>query len=238
MRRIVVLNSKGGCGKTTVATNLASRYARRGYETMLLDFDPQAAAAFWLKSRGDELPQVFGMAAAEDPSTAVARAWQMRIPPQIQCVVMDSPAGVRIPDMLPQLRQADAVVVPILPSPIDMHATAAFIQDLLLLGKLRSHGTRLGIVANRLRRNTLALGKLEKFLRRLDIPVIARLRDSQRYLQAVEGGYGVHEMPGAGAYGDRMVWDSVVDWLERQRHEELAHEFARRVRKPTWSAHE
>lgn len=230
MRRIIVMNGKGGCGKTTVAVNLASRYAGCGYSTALFDYDPAAAARHWLSQRPRTWPVIASVAAANTAST-MTRAWQLRVPPDTQRIIVDTPAAAPVNEMLDQLRTADAVLVPVLPSPIDIHTTADFIRDLLLIGKLRQHRTRIGIVANRLRRNTRALEALERFLAALDIPVVTRLRDTQRYLHATEEGLGVHELKGRGAYADRVAWDGVLDWLERRDPGSLADAFTQRLRR-------
>lgn len=230
MRRIIVMNSKGGCGKTTVATNLASRYANRGYATALFDYDPQASSMRWLTLRDPRQPGIHGVAAVEDSARSVTRAWQLRIPPTTQRIVIDTPAGLHLQERLPQLRDADTVLVPVLPSSLDIHATTNFIRDLLLIAKLRSHGTRLAIIANRLRRNTRSLAALERFLTTLDIPVIARIQDIQRYVQAAEAGMGVHELNGRGAYADRLTWDQTVDWLEHAGTSRLGQAFSARLR--------
>ncbi|MGD8999996.1 MAG: chromosome partitioning protein, partial [Granulosicoccaceae bacterium] len=111
------------------------------------------------------------------------------------------------------------------PSAIDIQTTADFIRDLLLIGKVRERGIRLGIVANRVRINTLSFRALERFLKSLDIPVVARLRDTQNYTRAVEQGLGIHEIKAYSARQDRPHWEEVIDWLDtdtnlpaQQRH--------------------
>ncbi|MCG7961877.1 MAG: ParA family protein, partial [Candidatus Thiodiazotropha taylori] len=49
MKRLLILNSKGGCGKTTIATNLAGYYASAGTPTALFDYDPQGSSHRWLE---------------------------------------------------------------------------------------------------------------------------------------------------------------------------------------------
>ncbi|HYQ71561.1 MAG TPA: ParA family protein, partial [Gammaproteobacteria bacterium] len=64
LKKIVIINSKGGCGKTTLSTNLAGFYAANGYPAALFDYDPQDSAARWLNQRSAERPSIHGVAAA------------------------------------------------------------------------------------------------------------------------------------------------------------------------------
>jgi chromosome partitioning protein len=214
MRRIVVLNSKGGCGKTTVATNLASLYARRGHGTALFDCDAQASAMRWLQMREEGLPAIHGVAAYQPGPMNVTRTWMLRVPAKVERVVVDSPAGLKHQELAEQVRNADVILVPVVPSPIDIVATADFIRDLLLVGKVRTPQTRIGIVSNRVKTNTLAFRSLRRFLDRLRIPVVAELRDTQHYLRAAERGVGVHELDERRAAVDRAMWVDVFDWVE------------------------
>jgi len=214
--RIVVLNAKGGCGKTTVATNLASLYARRGFGTALFDCDPQGSSMRWLRLRGEALPTIHGVAAYQPGPMNVTRTWLLRVPQETQRVIVDSPAGLKHRELAEHVRNVDVILVPVVPSPIDTFATADFIRDLLLVGHVRAPHTRIGIVANRAKANTLALGALHRFLDRLNIPVVAELRDTQHYLRAVERGVGVHELDERRAEPDRAPWQRMADWVEGQ----------------------
>lgn len=55
MRRIVVVNQKGGCGKTTTAINLASCLAHQGRRVLLLDLDPQGHTGLGLGLQTDTI---------------------------------------------------------------------------------------------------------------------------------------------------------------------------------------
>jgi chromosome partitioning protein len=52
----LVVNSKGGSGKTTLTTNLASYFAVNRIPTAVMDYDPQGSCLNWLKSRGHPAP--------------------------------------------------------------------------------------------------------------------------------------------------------------------------------------
>jgi len=212
MQRIIVLNPKGGSGKTTIASNLAACFAVGGQRPALLDLDPQGSSMRWLRKRPDECAAIHGIAGFERTG-AVTRSWQLRIPAECRVVVVDTPAAVE-PQALPELtRGADAVLVPVMPSEIDIHATAKCIADLLLVAKIRRSENRIGIIANRVRANTLVSQALMRFLGSLDIPLVTTLRDTQNYIRSAETGMGVCEMPSWQVQQDLENWRPILAWL-------------------------
>ncbi|HEY9181695.1 MAG TPA: ParA family protein [Gammaproteobacteria bacterium] len=218
MQKIVVLNPKGGSGKTTIATNLAACYAATGQRPTLIDLDAQGSSMRWLRKRPDDAAAIHGIAGFER-STTVTRSWQMRIPAESQTVIIDTPAAVE-PHALPDLtRGADAVLVPVMPSEIDIHATAKCIADLLLVAKIRRSEKRIAIIANRVRNNTRVSQSLQRFLVSLDIPLVATLRDTQNYVRSAEIGLGVYEMPRWQTQQDLTHWQLLLAWLTARRRE-------------------
>jgi chromosome partitioning protein len=214
VEKIVVLNSKGGCGKTTLATNLASLYAAEGYATALMDYDPQASSLRWLKVRSEELNSIYGVPAAQRKSATTTLAWQMRVPAETRRIIIDAPAGVDDFQLQQFVRQANTILIPVLPSPIDIHAATRFIESLLLVGKVRQHGVRVGVVANRVKQNTRIYQSLQRFLDTLKLPLITTLRDTQHYVRAAERGIGVNELWDKRAEVDREQWQPLWGWLE------------------------
>lgn len=213
MRRVIVLNAKGGCGKTTVATNIASGYATRGFRTTLIDCDPQGSSLQWLRARGREPPSIKGIALHDASRPPLSGAWQLKVPRDTQRVVVDTPAGLRAIDLAGRITPDDMLVVPIQPSAIDIRATADFIRDLLLAGRLRPQDRRLAIIGNRTRRGA-AFELLKGFLENLQIPVLDHLRDSPLYGLAAEQGLGVCELPHTQSRTARPGWQAVLNWLE------------------------
>lgn len=221
MIRIAVMNSKGGCGKTTVAMNLASMYALSNRATALFDCDPQGSAMRWLRQRPEELPVIHGIAAYQAGPMNVTRAWQLRVPSETKRVIIDSAAGLKGRELAEQVKNMDVILVPVVPSSIDIFSTADFIRDLMLIGKVQLPYTRIGIVANRIKANTLAFQSLERFLKRLNIPVVARLRDTQHYVQATERGSSVHELTSKRARQDQAPWFEMLQWIESRQERVL-----------------
>lgn len=209
MRTIMVLNAKGGCGKSTIATNLASYLAAvENAEVVLEDFDPQGSSSEWLKARPGDRPAITGI-----------RAWEesARAPRNTDYVIMDAPAAVYGKDLTALVRRAQTIIIPVLPSPIDIRAAAHFIHDLLLVGKISRKQTKVAVVANRVRENTLVYHTLEKFLSSLKIPFITTLRDTQNYIRAAERGVGIYEMAPSSVAHDLEQWEPLVKWLRSKR---------------------
>lgn len=213
MQRITVINVKGGCGKTTIATNLASAFAERGRNTTLIDYDPQGSSMYWLNLRPHDADKINGIAAYPN-NQPVTRSWQLHLPIDTERVIIDTPAGLKGLDLIDQLNGTHTILIPVLPSSIDTHATADFIRDLHMIAKVKPRTTRLCIVCNRVRPNTLSFKALKRFLDAMRIPVIANLRETQNYIKASECGLGIHEMGAKADKRDIEDWRKIIDWLD------------------------
>jgi chromosome partitioning protein len=216
VQRIVVMNPKGGSGKTTIAVNLASYYASQQQSVVLMDFDPQGSSLRWVKKRQPAQAPIHVIAAFERDARTT-RSFQLRVPGGTTHVIVDTPAAVEAHAMPDLTRDADRVLVPVLPSDIDIHACSRCIRDLLLVAKIRRDENRIGVIANRIRRNTITYQSLIRFLQTLQIPIVATIRDSQNYVRAAEAGMGVHEMKSYIAREDVEQWEPLVEWLNRPK---------------------
>src|ERR1700761_1086962 len=111
MQRIVVLNPKGGSGKTTIAINLAAYLAARGNKAALMDYDPQGSSTRWVKKRKPTQPSIHAIAAFERDARTT-RSFQLRAPSETTHLIVDTPAALD-PRQLPEMtREADKVIVP------------------------------------------------------------------------------------------------------------------------------
>jgi chromosome partitioning protein len=216
MQRIVVLNPKGGSGKTTIAINLASYYALQGERPTLMDYDPQGSAARWVKKRQASQAEIHLISAFERDNR-VTRAFQLRVPEYTGRVIIDTPAAIEATEMPDLTANADKILVPVLPSDIDIHACSRCIASLLLVAKVKRADNRLAIIANRVRRNTRIYQSLTRFLATLDIPIITTLRDSQNYVRGAELGLGLHEMRHHQVAEDIEPWAPLLAWLDEPR---------------------
>ena len=211
--RIVILNPKGGSGKSTLVTNIAACYARRGESPAIMDYDPQGSSMAWLERRSDSLPAIHGIAAYKKSINAT-RSWQLRVPSGTLNLVVDSPAGLSHDDLRELTRDASSILVPVTPSSMDIHATSRCIADLLLVAKVNRNERKLAVVANRTRKRTKSFERLMRFLDSLGIPIIAVLRDSQNFVRSAEEGVGIQEMPPSRVRPDAEQLERIVDWLD------------------------
>jgi len=216
-RRTLVVNGKGGCGKTTIATNLAAAYAHRGERVVLIDHDAQASSTQWHEHRPPDLPPIHLVEAHRRTAMYTTRAFQHRLPPDADCIVIDTPSAVGDAELDALLRGIDVVVVPLLPSSIDIRAGTRFIAQLVSHRVFRARPVPVGVVANRVRHNTLTHSKLMSFLDCLNVPTVATFRDSSIYTRLADEGTGIFDVE-RDANVDREIeeWRRLLDWIDER----------------------
>ncbi len=226
-RRILVVNGKGGCGKTTVATNLAAMMARRSVmsaegsqspqKVVLIDHDPQASSSFWAEQRGPDLPAIHVIQAHQKAGMYQTQSFAYRIPFDTDVVIVDAHSNSRDRDLESLLKQSDIILVPILASPIDIRAGGRFLAELLTHRIFRAAPRPVGVIANRVQLKSETALKLQHFLECLDVPSVATFRDTPAYHEAMEKGRGIAELADSrGARREYAEWKSLVHWIETQ----------------------
>lgn len=215
MQKIVVLNPKGGSGKTTIAINLASYFATQELRPTLMDMDAQGSSMRWLGKRNKQQQPIYGIAGFER-NVRVTRTFAMRIPLDSQRLVVDTPAALTAQQLPEITKDATAILVPVLPSDIDIHAATKCIADLLLIAKVKRQDHRIAVIANRVKKHTVIYRSLMNFLHTLQIPVIATLRDSQNYIRVAQSGEGLFEMKPYLVREDLEQWQPLLGWLSQR----------------------
>lgn len=210
MRTIMVMNAKGGCGKTTLATNLAAYYASEEEANVALaDYDPLGSSLDWLAARPAERAAIQGIDAAREGLRAVGRG--------LDYLIIDSPARSHGPELTDLVKRAETILVPVLPSPVDMNAAVRFIEEIRNVGRVERKEVKIGLVANRVRENTIIYEELDEFLNKVRMPFVATLREAQNYIRAFSRGLGVFELPPYLAWPDWEYWEPLLGWLESKR---------------------
>jgi chromosome partitioning protein len=205
MRVILLANPKGGCGKTTVATNLAAGLAARGESVFLWDLDRQKSALEWLSLRSPALPMIHRLDGRLPD--------EQRGPADASWMVLDSPAGLHGKNLSHALKAAEKVIVPVQPSVFDMAATRDFIQLLMQEKAVRKARTCVAVVGVRVDARTRAAATLRGFLAQYDLPVLAFLRDTQLYPNSAFTGRSIFDLPSSMNLQEIEQWSSIIDWV-------------------------
>ena len=205
MKQIFVANPKGGCGKTTIATQLAAYYANAGQRVLLIDHDAQKSSSDWQAGRPRSCSHIEVSVAKVDGNVDFGAA---------DFVVHDMPAAWSLEHVADTIHSGDCVLVPVLPSPTDIKACLRFLMALHRSGLLEQGSIQLGLIANRSRAHTRYFRVLMAFLERIGLPLVGSLRDTQNYVRAMDEGLTIFDLPPSRVNQDLEQWQPIIGWLE------------------------
>ncbi|MBB3276417.1 MULTISPECIES: ParA family protein [Pseudoxanthomonas] len=209
MKTILVASSKGGAGKSTIATNLAATFALDGKRTVLVDADPQGSSTRWAERRAE-------LESAVLPVDGTGRrAWRDAVPDDADRVVIDAAAGAMAADLESFLDKADAVVVPVLPSAMDIEATVGFLNTLAKVPRVHKRKLPVGLVVNRSKPWTNASQQAVEMLSTWPYPVVAQLRDTQAYVVLAGLGRSLFDYRSAQVRDHQSDWDPLLKWIKK-----------------------
>jgi len=175
----------------------------------LVDYDPQRSSLDWLAVRPEEYPRIHAVAAYDDGLRTLPRSAEI--------VIIDAPARTHSKELNELVRRAETILVPVLPSPIDIQASEVFIDELLNVGRVSRRQAKIAVIANRVREHTLIFDELDDYLQRLKVPYLGSLRDAQNYIRAYQRGLGIFELPQYLAWPDWEQWEPILEWLDSKR---------------------
>ncbi|MEH0073207.1 ParA family protein [Pannonibacter sp. Pt2] len=191
MRKILIVNGKGGCGKTTLTTTLASAFAVRGERVFLADADRQRSSLGWLKRRPPTMQQIHGLdwSKGEHDMPSFSRGF----------IFIDGPGGLRGEKAKELVAEADDIVVPLMPSAFDWDATAAFLDRLTEMKRIRKGKAEILVVANRVRRSRADQLLLQQQAQEAGHPLLTEISDRVIYARHAANGSSVFDPPAAPA---------------------------------------
>ena len=208
MKTVLVASSKGGVGKTTIATHLAAHAALEGLRTVLVDADPQHSSTRWAERRAE-------LESAVLPLDGTKKSWARHVPEDTQRIVIDAPAGATVDSLEGFLEDAESLVVPVLPSTLDIDATVGFLNGIAKHPRVRRGQLRVGLVGNRLRPWTNASQQALELLRQWPYPVVAELRDSQAYAMLVGLGRSLFDYHSQNVRDHQEDWAPLLKWVRK-----------------------
>jgi chromosome partitioning protein len=207
-RTIALANLKGGCGKSTLALNLAAGLARRG-TTTLVDADPQGALLHWADWAGSEggLPGL--RQAGRNPGEILGQAAR-----DSRYVVIDCPPSVDMDITGQCLEQADVVLIPVLPSPLDLWASAGTVEA---VERARQANPRLRawLVLNQTEPRSAMTRAISGAVVSLEVPVLnTRIRRRAAYRTSAVEGMSVYQLGTRGAAAMSEIEDLIQEVLQ------------------------
>lgn len=200
MLNLYVANPKGGCGKTTIAAQLAAFFSSAGIKTAIIDHDAQKSSTDWVSQRPSNLSSI---SVHKDPK---------KLDDEVQLCIHDMPAAWAITQGSEWFKNGDKLLIPVLPSSTDIKACIRFLMALQRAG-LPELGVDLALVANRAKARTNYYRTLIEFLERVDWPLLTTLRDTQNYIRAMDSGQSVFEMAHSKVRKDLEQWQPLIDWV-------------------------
>lgn len=219
--RITIMNGKGGSGKSTIATNLATVLSSHPNSVTIIDNDPQASSIRWLRERPHTSIPIKGVTAGEITRLRNIQLWNSGISSDTKYVIVDTQAGLKGIELSDVIDRSDMIIIPVLPSAIDMRATADFVAQVFLSKSYRRTRKPIGVVANRVINDSVIYRKLQKFLLSLRMNFISTFSDNKAYLIAAEKGMGIFEVNEPNVGGERTEWDLLAGWVEDKRQGRL-----------------
>jgi chromosome partitioning protein len=203
-----VVNRKGGSGKSTLAAHLAAWCAHQGHAVMLGDIDRQQSTRSWLRRRNAALPAIAPWNVDQNI---------LRVPHGITHVVLDTPGGLHGLDLARMVMFTDIILMPVCGSAFDRESAADCYAELQALPRVANGRCRVACIGMRLDpRSRAALQQLRSWAAGLGLPVLGTLRETPTYVQCLERGMTLFDLPPQRVATDLAQWEPILAWLRPQ----------------------
>lgn len=204
-KKVLVINRKGGAGKSTFAIGMASFYAHQNVKTEIIDLDPQGTSYFWgSKTEGVRTTRFL-------PSSNVPFSLALRLEADTKITVIDSPSNFSRFEMEKYISMVDKVIFPVQPSPIDVHSMLGFIKDLINSPTFKESNVELAFVITRCKENKQGTEFVNKVLQHMKYPLLGIMTEHQAYQDMFsERNSFLSHHPDL----DASLWSQMKEWLK------------------------
>ncbi|MFV0448591.1 MAG: ParA family protein [Vibrio sp.] len=205
-KKLLVMNQKGGVGKSTFVAGLISQLIQQGYKVELIDFDKQKSSHDWASTVIPEHSHAYNPSLRSFSDIAKT----LRVQRDTDFVILDSPSNFTNEDMARYTYFVNAIILPMSPSPVDLHASLPFIKTIIDSGILSMRKIALSFVINRCTYNDQRVEKVFRLLQHFrHYPTHGLMSENICYQEAF---YYKQIVP---KEIDQELWDNVLNWLKR-----------------------
>ena len=162
---ISILNQKGGCGKTTIAVNLAHSLDISGYKVLVVDSDPQGSARDWNALNEGSILPVIGLdrdSLASDIK-AVKNGYDI--------IIIDGAPSIE-KMLIASVKVSDIIIIPVQPSPYDIWATADLVDLIKARQEVMDGKPFASFLVSRAIKNTKLSSEVAEVLKQYELPVL------------------------------------------------------------------
>ncbi|WP_061010266.1 ParA family protein [Vibrio sp. CUB2] len=204
-KKVLIMNPKGGVGKSTCAAALLSHLSHLGYKVELVDFDQQRSCHGWAKNvlpgRSQSYPPSLRSFSNITTTLTVQR--------DTDFIVIDSPSNFSKEEMARYTYFTNALLLPMSPSPLDLHTSLPFIQEVIESGLLSSRKIALAFVLNRCFTHDNRVKRAFQLLQDFhQYPILGKISDDSHYQEAF---FYKQAVP---VTVDSLLWRQVIEWLK------------------------
>ncbi len=212
--KISVLNPKGGCGKSTISSNLGSSLLIEGYKTLLIDTDPQGTLRDWKSMDIEDIqPQIIiiDRPNLQKDLTLIAQNFDY--------LIIDGAA--KLQDMVAfAVKNSDVVLIPIQPSAADIWACEALIHLIKARQEVTNGLPKAAFIISRQIKNSNLAKDIDETLKQFSLPIF-HSRTTQRvvYSEALSSGKSVFniENTGEAAVEIKKITEELKNFIYEQK---------------------
>ncbi|WP_413282884.1 ParA family protein [Vibrio sp. MA40-2] len=204
-KNILILNLKGGVGKSTLAVNLTSKLCLARQRVELIDSDKQGSSYSWAKN----IEQISAQHINFNFRSYSHIASSVKVDKDAQYIIIDSPANMDDSQIKKYLMVADFVLIPLQPSPVDLHTSLPFIEKVIAnLATISNKKVQIGFVINRCTEHNPQVEKITKLLSLFkQYQTLGLMSDSYLYQEPFQN-TALNEIT-----LDTELWTNVFNWL-------------------------